>query len=126
MIALTIFGQTPSKKSSQLILHMKKGMKIIPNPLYLRWQSRAIFQLKEQKQKLGLKMIIEPVSVKCLIYRNTKRKVDLSNLIQSVHDVLQKAEIIKDDFLIENLDGSARILGVNAGEERAEIYLEQI
>jgi Holliday junction resolvase RusA-like endonuclease len=45
------------------------------------------------------------------------------NLLQSICDVLQKAEIIADDSIIVSLDGS-RILPVDEAEdEGAEIFI---
>ena len=175
MIHLRVYGQCPSKKSSQQIIRLKGkkgeevdieryaerlvnlsasiyeqsgdtqkflkakrfiedllksevkssggGMRLIPNKLYVLWESPAIRQLKNQMKEQGLSTITEPVWVKTLVYRNTKRKIDKGNLEQSIHDVLQKAGVIKDDFQIESTDGSRRILGVPAGEERAEIFI---
>ena len=124
-IELRIYGQTPSKKSSQAIIINKKTgkMMVIPNKKYMVWEKYAKFQLKEQKEKLGIETIKEKVSVKCLIYRLTKRNIDLTNMLQSVHDVLEISGIIKDDYLIYSIDGSRKILGVGPGEERAEILV---
>jgi Holliday junction resolvase RusA-like endonuclease len=124
MIKLIIYGQTPSKKTSQIMICRKRGRPLLlPNKKYMEWQSRAIFQLKEQKQEMKLETICEPIEISFQIYRLTKRKIDLSNLIQSCEDALVKASVIKDDFLIENLNNSKRILDVSPGEERVEIYI---
>jgi Holliday junction resolvase RusA-like endonuclease len=124
-IELRIYGQTPSKKSSQsIIINKKTGkMMVIPNKKYMEWEKYAKFQLKEQKERLNLETIKEKVWVKCLIYRLTKRQIDLTNLLQSIHDVLEISGIIKDDCLIYSIDGSRKILGVGPGEERAEIFI---
>ena len=124
-IELRIYGQTPSKKSSQAIIINKRTgkMMIIPNKKYMQWEKYAKFQLKEQKERLGLETIKEKVWVKCLIYRLTKRQIDLTNLLQSIHDVLKISAVIKDDNLIYSIDGSRKILGVGLGEERTEIFI---
>jgi Holliday junction resolvase RusA-like endonuclease len=98
-------------------------MMVIPNKKYMEWEKYAKFQLKEQKERLNLETIKEKVWVKCLIYRLTKRQIDLTNLLQSIHDVLEISGIIKDDCLIYSIDGSRKILGVGPGEERAEIFI---
>ena len=126
MINLLIYGQTPSKKSSQQIVKVKNKLRIIPNPKYVKWEKYAVFQLKKQAEEIKLKTIDKPIHVKCKIYRRTKRQVDLINLLQSIHDVLTKAKIIKDDRLIENIDGSRKVLGVDEGKERAEIFISVI
>ena len=179
---LTIFGQTPSKKSSQQMIATKLGQKfveewrkklivmlmdlkekgvlclpekgdapipgvylikmfdefltqvvkgvrsssrniLLPNKKYVEWEKGAIYQLEAQKEKLNLQTIEEPVNVASVIYRLTKRRVDGTNLRQSVHDVLERAGILKNDFLIETTNGSRRILGVEKGQERVDIYI---
>ena len=129
MIPLKIYGQTPSKKSSQIMVLPKKkdGSTsrpiLLPNKKYLEWEKQAIFQLKKQKKELGLGTIEGEVEVKCWIYRYTKRRMDLLNPQQSIHDVLEDAGIIKNDFQIKSTDGSRLILGVEKGSERVEIFI---
>lgn len=123
MVHFRIRGQTPSKKSKQQIVRVKGSHRLIPNKKYNQWIKGAVSQLKEQKNTKDISTIDYPISVKCLIYRNTLRKIDKLNMEQSIHDALQEAEVIADDFLIESTDGSRRILGVPKGEERAEIFI---
>jgi Holliday junction resolvase RusA-like endonuclease len=124
-IELRIYGQTPSKKSSQsIIINKRTGkMMVIPNKKYMKWEKYAKFQLKEIKENLKLETIDKKVSVRCLIYRLTHRQIDLVNLLQSIHDVLEISGIIKNDNLIYSVDGSRKILGVGPGEERTEIFI---
>ena len=179
---LTIFGQTPSKKSSQTMITTKVGKKfveewrkklilflvemqtgsflslpeqgespivdtylrtcldeyltkllkgvrsstrniLLPNKKYVEWEDGAIYQLQTQKAALRAPTITEPVNVASIIYRLTKRRIDLTNLHQSIHDVLERAGILENDFLVETTNGSRRILGVEKGQERVEIYI---
>ena len=165
MIPLKIYGQTPSKKSSQIMVLAKpkkmtdewygekcgevimlshdgkildvanflrefikdipRGRPILlPNKKYLEWEKQAIFQLKKQKKELGLRTIEGEVEVKSMIYRYTKRRMDLLNPQQSIHDVLEAAGIVRNDFQIKSTDGSRLILGVEKGQERVEIFLK--
>lgn len=52
--------------------------------------------------------IDHPVEVKCLFYMPTKRRVDLTNLLEAVDDVLVKARVLLDDHcgIIVSHDGS--------------------
>ena len=52
--------------------------------------------------------ISEPVNVKCLYYMPTKRRVDLTNLLEATDDVLVKYGVLKDDHsgIIASHDGS--------------------
>jgi Holliday junction resolvase RusA-like endonuclease len=125
MIHLRIYGQTPSKKSSQQIIVNKKTKRamLIPNKKYNEWIGGAKKQLWDQMEDKGFETIDTPVAIKCIVYRLTKRKIDLINLLQSIHDALEAAGILKNDFLIESTDGSRRILGVAKGQERTEIFI---
>ena len=123
MIHLVITGQTPSKKTSSQIIFNKKTHKrmIIPNKQYQAWIGGAILQLQAQ---WGFATPIDrPCEVKTTTYRLTKRKCDLVNLLQAIHDALQAAGVIDDDFLIHSIDGSRRFLGCDKGEERTEIFI---
>jgi len=46
--------------------------------------------------------------VKCLYYMQTRRAVDLSNLVEASHDILVKAGVLRDDNrnVIASTDGS--------------------
>ena len=123
MIHFRIRGQCPSKKSAQQIIKVKGNTRLIPNKLYVKWEKPAIEQLKEQMEEKDLSTIDYPIWVKCIIYRNTKRKIDKLNMEQSVHDVLEKAGVIENDFLIECTDGSRRILGVTKEEAHVDIFI---
>lgn len=49
-----------------------------------------------------------PVNVRCLFYMGTRRKVDLTNLLEAVDDLLVQAGILADDnsLVIVSHDGS--------------------
>lgn len=49
-----------------------------------------------------------PVTVKCVFYMRTRRKVDKSNLEAAIHDILTKYGIIADDNrdIVASTDGS--------------------
>jgi len=120
---LRIEGQCPVKKSSHII--RKKGSKswIAPDDDYQAWELDAAKQLMIQKSELGLiEALNYPLHVRFLIYRSGTARADLTNLIQSCEDALEKGGVIANDFLIESTDGSRRI-PVPEGEERIEIEI---
>ena len=53
-------------------------------------------------------MIDYPVNVKCVFYRDSRRRVDLTNLLAAVDDILVKYQVVKDDNsnIIASHDGS--------------------
>lgn len=52
--------------------------------------------------------IAEPVNVKAVFYMRTKRRVDLTNLLEAVDDMLVKAGVLADDNrdIVAGHDGS--------------------
>jgi len=118
-----IEGQCPAKKSSHII--RKKGSKlwIAPDDEYQAWELDAAKQLMIQKSELGLIEALDyPLDVRFLIYRSGTGRADLTNLIQSCEDALEKGGVISNDYLIESTDRSRRI-PVSEGEERIEIEI---
>lgn len=90
------------KNSSQIIINPRTNRPmIIPSKKYKEYEKEAGWFLKPTG-------IDYPVNVKCLFYMKTRRKVDLSNLISAISDVLVKYGVITDDnsSIIAGYDGS--------------------
>lgn len=70
--------------------------------------------------------ITKPVNVKCRFYMKTKRKVDLTNLLEAVDDILVKGGIVEDDNrdIIAMHDGS--IVLYDKEKPRVEITIEEL
>lgn len=107
MIKLVILGRPITKKNSQRILkNFRTGRRFIaPSEVFENYQEIALYQLNSQYYG---ELVGVPVSVKCLYYMPTRGKVDLTNLMESTHDILVKAKILKDDDskIIVSVDGS--------------------
>lgn len=71
-------------------------------------------------------LIDYPVEVKCLFYMPTRRKCDLTNMLEAIDDIMVKAGLLKDDnyTIIESHDGS-RVL-YDKDRPRTEVYITQI
>ena len=65
--------------------------------------------------------IKEPIHITYKFYCKTKRKVDLSNLIEAPQDCLVKADIISDDSIIEKITAEKFY---NKSNPRCEIEIE--
>lgn len=107
MIKITIPMPPVTKKNSQRIMHSSKTGKsfIMPSQKYIDYEAEAVWHCK----KAGVHEPIDyPVEVKCLFYMPTKRRVDLTNLLEAVDDVLVRAGVLKDDHsgIIVSHDGS--------------------
>lgn len=97
-----------TKKNSQRIVNVKRGGKIvpmiIPSARYKAYEKDAGWFLN----RFAEMDISEPVNVKALYYMPTRRRVDLTNLHEALHDVLVKYRILEDDNskIIVSTDGS--------------------
>jgi Holliday junction resolvase RusA-like endonuclease len=68
--------------------------------------------------------IDEPVNIKAIYYRQTKRRVDITNLHSALHDVLVKAGVIVDDnsLIVIGTDGSR--VKYDKNNPRTEVFIE--
>lgn len=103
-MTLTILGNPRTKKNSMEIVWAGNRPVPIQNKRYRQYEDDFMVQVTG-KHKL---MIDEPVNVKCIYYRATKHRVDLTNLMAATHDCLVKAQVLADDNckVIVSVDGS--------------------
>ena len=99
-------GNPVSKKNSQRIATNKKTGKpfILQSKNYNDFETAAAYFLQPKPKK----PIDYPVTVRCIFYMQTRRKVDKSNLEAAIHDILTKYDIIDDDNrdIVASTDGS--------------------
>lgn len=110
-----------TKKNSQQIVYNKKTGRyfVVPSAAYKNYEKLAKQQLTKQA---GL-AIDYPVEITCKFYMATRRRVDLTNLLEAADDVLVAAGIIADDnhTIIVSHDGS-RVL-YDRDNPRTEIQI---
>lgn len=107
------------KNSQQILINRATGRPfIMPSKKYKEYEAAAAWYLPK-----GV-YISTPVNVKCLFYMPTRRRVDLTNLLEAADDVLVKAGILSDDdyTVIQSHDGSR--VHVDREKPRTEIYIE--
>jgi Holliday junction resolvase RusA-like endonuclease len=121
-----IHGQCPTKKNQHKIIKTGKTYRIAPTKKYREWEKNAVGQLFVQKieQYDNHKPITRNIAVKFLIYRKFKTHADLTNLIQSCEDALERAKVIDNDRLIRSLDGSR--VYFDCKEPRVEIFIKEL
>ena len=111
-----------SKKNSQQILTNKATGRpfIMPSKKYKDYEKAAAKYIPKLRQP---KPIDQPVNIKCLFYMPTRRKVDLTNLLEAIDDVMVKAGLLADDdfTIIQSHDGS-RVL-YDKDNPRTEVYI---
>lgn len=110
-----------TKKNNQQILKNKNTGKrfIAQGPAYQQYEKQALWFLRS----LGIDY---PIHIKYLFYRKDKHRVDLTNLMEAINDILVKKGTIKDDSfnILVSLDGS-RVL-IDHDNPRTEIYIYKI
>ena len=76
---------------------------MLPSEAYTKYE-------KECKQYMPHleKPIDYPINLKCIYYMETKRKCDITNLLQATCDILVKYKVIEDDnyTIISSVDGT--------------------
>lgn len=119
MHKFTIKLDPRTKKNSMRILQKKDGTKFIS----------ASEQYKQYERDAGWFVpsnlnIDYPVNVKCLYYLGTRRKCDLTNLLEATDDVLVHYHVVSDDNynVIAGHDGS-RVF-YDKENPRTEVYIE--
>lgn len=109
-----------TKKNSQRIITNRRTGKpmVIPSEKYRQYLSHAGWYLRGKPQ------IKRRVNVKCLFFMPTERRVDLTNLLEAIDDVLVWYGIVEDDNakIIAGHDGS-RVCYTDKGHPRTEIYI---
>ena len=111
-----------TKKNHQRILKNRSTGKpfVAPSEQYKNYEAQALWFIPK-----GI-CIDYPVNVKCLFYMPTRRRCDLTNLLESIDDIMVKAGLLKDDSynIIVGHDGS-RVL-YDKDKPRTEVYITEI
>ena len=99
-------GPPPTKKNSMQIVRAGKGGRpfIRQSKKYINYESIASYFLSPKPRD----PIDYPVQVTCTYYMDTRRRVDMTNLLAATHDVLVKFFILADDNrdVVASIDGS--------------------
>lgn len=107
-----------TKKNHQRIVRGRYGAPmVLPSKQYEEYQEAAAWHCR------GGDTITDPVEVKCLFFMPTRRKVDLTNLLEAIDDILVYAGTLADDNsnIIVSHDGS-RVL-YDKDNPRTEVYI---
>lgn len=100
MIKFTIPLNPVTKKNSQMpvfigkkcpVCHKGQRVLILPSKAYQRYEKEC------KKYMPKVDTIGRAVNVKALYYMKTRRRVDLTNLNEALHDVLVKHGVLEDD-----------------------------
>lgn len=110
-----------TKKNHQRILKAGNGKRFVaPSKQYKNYEETALWYMPR-----NIPTINYPVNVKCLFYMPTKRKVDLTNLLESIDDIMVKGGLLEDDNynIISSHDGSR--VCYDKDKPRTEVYITE-
>ena len=120
---LTIPGNPATKKNSQRILRLGNGRRILaPSEAFLAYQAAAGRYIP-QRLRLRLDM---PLEVRGLYFMQTRRKVDLGNLLAATCDILVHYGVLADDNsrIVISHDGSR--VYYDRDDPRVEIEIREV
>jgi Holliday junction resolvase RusA-like endonuclease len=109
------------KNHSQIAVNPKTGRPfIVPSKQYKEYEKKALWYIPKQET------FSVPVNVKCVFYMPTKRKCDLTNLLEAINDIMVKSGLLEDDnySVVQSVDGS-RIL-YDKENPRTEVYIWEV
>lgn len=104
MLYINIPLNPVGKKNNQQILKGKGGRPFIAQGKRYKDYEKACIQFLPFVEE----PICYPVNLKCLFYRNSKRVVDLANLLEAIQDILVVGGVLEDDCrdIVATTDGS--------------------
>ncbi len=116
---LTFHGDPRSKKNSQQIIRIGNRPMIIPSKKYKEYEKAC----RDQIKGMEIEKICDPVNIKCVYYMQTRRRVDLVNLIEATNDILVNLGILEDDNsqIVVSHDGSR--VDYDKADPRVEIEI---
>lgn len=105
MVCFTVKLPPISKKNSQQIFVNSKTGKpfIMPSAKYKEYERDAMYFIPRPAKPIDY-----PVNIRCLFYVPTRRKCDLTNMLEAIDDIMVKRGLLADDnyTVIEAHDGS--------------------
>ena len=92
-----------TKKNSQRIVELGKRYAIMPSKQYKAYEKEAALFVPQEYSN-----ITAPVTVQAVFYMRERRRVDLTNLLEALDDVMVHAGLLADDHckIIVSHDGS--------------------
>ena len=92
-----------TKKNHNQVVTINGRMVIIPSKPYLKYSKECKKYLPKTETPIDY-----PINLKVAYYMQTKRKVDLTNLLQATCDILVDNHIIADDNrnIVASFDGT--------------------
>lgn len=114
--------QPVTKKNHGRIITMKNGRRImLPSEPYVKYEKACRSYIPKLKKPIDF-----PIEMKCTYYMGTRRKADITNLLQATCDILVKYDVLSDDNyeIIKSFDGTR--VYYDKENPRCEIEIKKI
>jgi len=115
-ITLTILGQRQSMKNSRRIVYVNGSPRIIAKKEAVQWEIDALKQIPADHRAF----LLGPIRLTCVVYYRTRHS-DLD--IAAVMDMLQHAQVYKDDRQVHEIIATKKLDPVNP---RVELIVEEL
>jgi len=121
IVKIEIPIQPVTKKNHSNVVMIKGRPIVLPSKPYLQYE-KACKQYMPQLDK----PIDYPINLKVHYYMGTRRKCDITNLLQASFDILVKYKVLEDDnySIVSSVDGTQ--VFYDKDNPRCEIYIERI
>jgi len=118
MIKITIPINPVTKKNHQSIVMVRGRRIVIPSKPYQEYEKKCKQYMPTLEQPIDF-----PINLECHFYMETRRKCDLTNLLQAISDILVKYKILSDDnySIVASIDGT--FADYDKENSRTEIYI---
>lgn len=102
-LKITIPIEPVTKKNSQRIIIVRGRPMILPSAKYAAYEKACALYIHSKGEPIST-----PVNVKCVYYMPTRRRVDITNLMEATHDILVQYGVLEDDNsnIVYSVDGS--------------------
>lgn len=120
MLRIDIPVEPRSKKNHNRIITVHGRPMIIPSKPYVEFEKAC-----KPYMPLLERPIDFPINLKVFYYMGTRRKCDITNLLQATCDILVKYKVIEDDnySIVSSVDGTQ--VFYDKENPRCEIYIEK-
>nr|DAJ74739.1 MAG TPA: Endodeoxyribonuclease RusA [Caudoviricetes sp.] len=95
MIEFTIKVVPRTKKNNGQIVMRGKYPVLLPSKQYQAFEKACMPYLNHVKETAGV--INYPINMQCIFYTETKRRIDLPNLLNAIDDAAVKSGLLVDD-----------------------------
>lgn len=118
---ITMLGNPVTKKNHGQIIMCNGRPIMLPSKPYVEYERKCKQYIPQIEKPIDY-----PINLRCTYYMETKRKTDLTNLLQATCDILVKYGILQDDnySIVSSFDGTRALY--DKENPRVEIEINKL